>query len=208
MRDEGVVKFRCDWRPGDPPRGEAVEDLVRWRNRLYKAGLLGAYENGVGFGNISLRDPVGHGFVISGTQTGAMPVLGAGYFTHVLKYDVDLNEVTCAGPVRASSESLTHAMIYEMDPAIRAVVHGHHRALWQALKNRVPTTAEAISYGTPEMAAEVSRLFRDSDLNEKKLLAMAGHEDGVLAFGESLEAACGILLEALRAEGLNNENTP
>ena len=36
--------------------------------------LIGAYENGVGFGNISMRIKGGHQFVITGSATGEIQV--------------------------------------------------------------------------------------------------------------------------------------
>ena len=47
----------------------------------------------------------------------------------------------------------------------------------------------------PEMAEEVIRLFKETDVKEKKILAMAGHEEGVVSFGKNLKEAGQILLE-------------
>ena len=68
--------------------------------------------------------------------------------------------MTCRGASQASSESLTHAAIYEMDDGIHAVVHVHDPELWQHLKNTFPTTDPDAAYGTPEMAREFARIWR------------------------------------------------
>jgi len=44
------------------------------------------------------------------------------------------------------------------------------------------------------MAFEIMRLLRDTDLNEVKIFAMAGHEEGIFTFGNTLDEAGEILL--------------
>jgi hypothetical protein len=39
------------------------------------------------------------------------------------------------------------------------------------------------------MAAEVRRLFVESDLAQKRIFGMAGHEDGIVTYGATAEAA-------------------
>ena len=53
------------------------------------------------------------------------------------------------------------------------------------------------------MAAEVQRLFNETDVQEQKIFAMGGHEDGVIAFGTSAEEAGDILLRTLDASRKN-----
>jgi hypothetical protein len=47
------------------------------------------------------------------------------------------------------------------------------------------------------MALEVGRLYRESVLPERGILAMGGHEDGILVLGRSAEEAGGVLLRWL-----------
>ncbi|MEO6845153.1 MAG: class II aldolase/adducin family protein, partial [Ginsengibacter sp.] len=96
-----------------------------------------------------------------------------------------------------SSESLTHAMIYKNQPAINAVFHVHHFALWKKLLNKVPTTHIDVAYGTPAMANEIVRLFKETDLASEKIFVMAGHEEGIVSFGKDVNEAGNILLAAL-----------
>ena len=97
-----------------------------------------------------------------------------------------------------SSEALTHAAVYAQDAALRAVVHGHTPELWRhARALGLPVTDEAVPYGSPEMAREVDRLFRETDVRRHRLFAMGGHEDGVVAFGRSLDEAGSALLTHL-----------
>jgi ribulose-5-phosphate 4-epimerase/fuculose-1-phosphate aldolase len=80
-------------------------------------------------------------------------------------------------------------MIYEIFPQAAAVVHVHNNSHWQQLLGAIPTTSPAVPYGTPAMAQEILRLANSSTLPADRILAMAGHEDGILAFGPSLAEA-------------------
>lgn len=197
MGETGVIKFNCTWIKEDPLDHEVISDLNNWRDKLYKLGFIGVYENGIGYGNISKRYNNDQ-FIISGTATGKYQKLSAEHYTRVTDYDLDKNLVTAKGPIIASSESLTHALIYECDKNCNAVIHVHYADLWKRMMNKVPTTEKSIEYGTPAMAKEVKRLFVETDLSEQKILVMAGHEEGIISFGKDLEEAGSILMEALR----------
>ena len=93
------------------------------------------------------------------------------------------------GPVKASSESLTHALLYETDKDINAVFHVHHRGIWKELMNVAPTTKKNIEYGTVSMAVEMRRLFKETDVAQQKIFVMAGHEEGIVTFGKTMDEA-------------------
>ncbi len=90
---------------------------------------------------------------------------------------------------------MTHAAIYELDSNIGAIVHVHSGSLWRRLIDRLPTTAADVAYGTPQMANEFRRLFRDTEFRRTGLAVMAGHEEGILSFGTNLEEAATKVLE-------------
>ncbi|MBD0267963.1 MAG: class II aldolase/adducin family protein [Cyanobacteria bacterium Co-bin8] len=193
MFDEGVIKFSCEWQKTEPLAFSGLETLMRWRDRIFAAGLIGLYPNGIGYGNISLKF-TDSSFIISGTQTGHLLHTEPQHYTLVDRWDIDRNSLHCTGPIKASSESLTHAAVYTLDSTIQAIVHGHSAALWQQYLNVLPTTRASVPYGTPAMAYEMGRLFQEEGLAQKRCLVMAGHEDGLLAFGETLEQAATTLL--------------
>ena len=58
-------------------------------------------------------------------------------------------------------------------------------ARYSASQSLLYPRAVDVANGTPRMAVEVQRLFRESTLSGTGILAMGGHEDGVLAFGGS-----------------------
>src|SRR5689334_2997141 len=138
MQEEGVIKFKCKWIKTAPLNFELIEELNEWRNKLYGASLIGENKDGVGYGNISIRYK--NNFIISGSSTGKLPKLTTKHYTLVTGYDLDNNFLTNAGPILASSESLTHAVIYEHEKYVNAVMHVHHYALWKNLLNMFPAT--------------------------------------------------------------------
>jgi L-ribulose-5-phosphate 4-epimerase len=188
MNDEGYIKFDCTWIEQELPDKNIILGLNTWRQKLYNRQLIGAYADGIGYGNISCR-LANDTFLISGTATGNIKQLTDVHYNRVISFDNVNNSLTCEGPIKASSESLTHAIIYESLPEVNAVVHIHNNSIWQELLHKVPTTSARVAYGTPEMANEINRLLETSNLKEIKILAMAGHEDGVIAFGEDLTEA-------------------
>lgn len=193
--DEGYVKYHCTWNPAEPLEVSSIQALNFWRNKLFQLGLIGKYENGIGFGNVSVRGGIDRQFIISGTSTGGIAELDESHYTTVIDYDWKKNTVTCEGPIQASSEALTHAAIYEANPHTNAVIHVHHRLLWERLMYRVPTTRENVAYGTPEMAEEIIRLCREEGLVDKQILVMSGHEEGIIAFGSCLDRSGDLLLD-------------
>jgi ribulose-5-phosphate 4-epimerase/fuculose-1-phosphate aldolase len=190
MIDEGYIKFDSHWQKTEALDNAEIEILNRWRRPLYDAGLIGHYEEqGIGFGNLSVRTSAEGQFIISASQTGHISDLGAEHYALVEDFDIEQNLVTSRGAHEASSESLTHAAIYGLDPRIGAVVHVHSEALWAALKDSVPTTDAKVVFGTPEMANEFCRLWRETEFPETGIAVMAGHESGLVSIGRDLQEA-------------------
>jgi L-ribulose-5-phosphate 4-epimerase len=185
MHDEkGYIQFRCEWHDAPPPA--VPPELIAWRDRLRELNLIGVYPDGIGFGNISIREP----FLISGTATGHLLYVNAEHFAEITAFDIAGNAVSCRGRVKASSESLSHAAVYRSDPAARAVIHVHHLAAWESLRWRVPTTDEVAEAGTPQMADAIAALLP----LEAGFFVMGGHREGLVAYGSTLdEAGCRLL---------------
>ena len=116
------------------------------------------------------------------------------HYARVIDFDLEKNKVSARGPIRPSSESLTHAALYQVDPKINAVIHVHNLDMWKKLMEKVPTSSAEATYGTPEMAKEMMRLYKDTDLRDRKILVMGGHEEGIISFGRNLDEAGKILL--------------
>lgn len=186
------IKFTCEHTVAPLVAFSGFDELNKCRSKLRQLGMIGMDANDIGFGNLSVRDNA-KGFYITGSGTGGLAELTPADCTKVAAYDFGRNWLRCEGPAIASSESLTHAAVYESEPAVGAVIHGHNSKLWAALLDRAPTTSKAIAYGTPEMAYEVRRLFKSSEANTKKIFVMAGHEGGIVTFGKDLGEAFAVL---------------
>jgi hypothetical protein len=199
MRDEGQVKFKSELYDSLPPAEWDVEELNLWRDRLHALGYIGAYEDGVGYGNLSVKSRFSKEFIVTGTGTGKLPSLFSDHFVRVTDYSLEQNRVLCEGKVHASAETLTHAAVYACDPKAGAVIHIHSMPHWEKLLNRIPTTDPSAAYGTPEMAAEIARMFRATDFPRTRVMVMGGHEEGILAYDKMLQLAGERLLEVLRS---------
>lgn len=198
--DEGAIKFECQWIDGPPPALEEVRELARARDLLHALDLIGEYPDGIGFGNASVRGGDGL-MIITGTQTGGIEAITPGEMTRVVAVDLERNRLTCVGPVKASSESLTHAAIYECSDEIGAVVHVHSLEAWERLLGVIPTTRVDVAYGTPEMALELRRLYCESDLPSVRVAAMAGHREGIIGFGRTIAEALDAVLAVVDVGG-------
>lgn len=204
METEGVIKFELEFAPDEAPSAAELGDLEGWRRLLHDLGVVGqdsARYGGLGFGNVSRRLPQGQ-FLISGTQTGGRARLGPEGYCRVLSCDPLRNRISARGRIRPSSEALTHGAVYAAAPTVGAVLHVHSPPLWQAAASLgLAATPAQVSYGTPAMAHEVARALADARVRQAGVLAMAGHEDGILAFGadpaEAGKALVGWLAAAL-----------
>ncbi|MDQ6860266.1 MAG: class II aldolase/adducin family protein [Verrucomicrobiota bacterium] len=192
MSETGVVKFQFEHVARELREFHQLDELNRCRERLLQRGWMGVDENGIGFGNISVRAEESSAFYVTATGTGGHRTLALEDLAKVTAYQFERNWLRCEGAV-ASSESLTHAAVYEANAAARAVIHCHAPGLWTRLLHVAPTTSGAVEYGTPEMATEVRRLFATTDLADEKIFVMAGHKDGIVSFGATLAEALAAL---------------
>jgi L-ribulose-5-phosphate 4-epimerase len=196
---EGVVKFEVEHRVArldERTYGETAALLAAWREVLARLTLIGQdprrYE-GAAYGNVSARlGPFGdvargrRRFLVTATQTGGKRALTLDDFCVVERYDLAHNRVVSIGAQPPSSESMTHGALYDVAPAVRVVLHGHAPELWRhARALGLPITDAAVPYGTPAMAHEVQRLWRESTAASMGIVAMGGHEDGIIAFANS-----------------------
>ena len=187
--DEGYIKFNCDWKKGPALPSHKLGSINWGRQRMYDCGLIGVYENRIGYGNISERSAE-EKFIITGSATGGIEELEPIHYSLVHKIDIEKNKVWCSGPIQASSETMSHAVIYQTCPEVNAVVHIHDLNLWKTLIHQVPTTNPSVGYGTPEMANEIIRLLVQTNVRQHAgYFVMAGHEEGIIAFGENMEQA-------------------
>ena len=195
--DEGVIKFNMHWTNEELEPNQLIEELLLSRNILKENNCIGAYAQDIGFGNVSIRREDSQQFYISGSQTGHIAIADKSHLSFVSQCSIEQNELYCTGQAKASSESLTHSMFYQLSTDIKAVVHIHHKELWERYLNVLPTSQKDIPYGTQQMANEIRRLFNSDQLADKKILVMAGHNEGLISFGQNLTEATDLFLNLL-----------
>jgi len=188
------IKFSCERVAAEITSFGRLAELNAYRRKLLQLGLIGVDPNGIGFGNLSVRDDATDNFYITGSATGGIHELTLTDCAKVVECDFERNRVRYEGSALPSSESLTHAAIYESDATAEAVIHCHDSKLWAAVLNEAPTTSKAADYGSDEMANEIMQLFTRTDVERRKIVVMAGHEAGILTFGKDLEEAFAVLM--------------
>lgn len=200
--DEGYIKFNAHWVKTEPFPFENLKELDQYRQKLYRLQLIGAYDNGIGFGNISCIAPSDsdtQAFYITGSTTGNFPILDNNHYALVQSFNIAKNELHCQGPIIASSESMSHGVIYQHCPEVKAVIHIHHLGMWKQFMHQLPTTDAKASYGSPEMAYSIIDLLDHSNLRQVKAFIMQDHEEGIFAFGETLKEAFDVIKELSQA---------
>ncbi len=202
LDSEGVIKYQLTHTQRRIEADFSITELNAWRKLLFKLGLIGQDADrygGLGFGNISQRvAKASQQFIITGSQTGMLSTITPEQMTLVLASDIYQNSLTSIGLYQPSSESLTHASLYKLDDNIQAVIHVHSPSIWRHThKLGLPNIDAEIPYGTVEMANEVARLYQSGCLQKTMLFSMLGHEDGVVAFGNTLEFAALKLIQYL-----------
>ena len=185
--DEGYIKFQAEQVAGSIAQPAEFDQLNRARTELFDLGLIGSYDNGIGFGNLSLREQ-GQRFLITASATGGERVLRFDQYCLVESFSPERNLVRARGGLLASSESMTHGAIYAASPAVQCVMHIHSRVMFDALLARPALhTPASIPYGTPAMALAVSSLVK----NQRQLpvlFVMAGHDEGIIAYGAEIDS--------------------
>jgi L-ribulose-5-phosphate 4-epimerase len=188
------IRFSCERVAAGISFFGGLAELNAYRRKLLDLHLIGVDSNGIAFGNLSVRDGATKKFYITGSATGGIHELTLANCAKVVAYDFERNQVRYEGSAMPSSESLTHAAIYESDATAGAIVHCHCSRLWAAVLNEAPTTSKAAEYGTPEMAYDIMQLFTRTNAQTRKIVVMAGHEGGILTFGKDLEEAFAVLI--------------
>ena len=185
---DGVIKYHFDFKASKPLDEQLLLKLESLRERLFSLKLIGVTDEGVGFGNISQRVDK-NSFIITGTQTGHLSTLEAKHYSLIEAYNDKEFYLKSSGAIKPSSEALTHGTIYNLSPKIGGVIHIHSKDIWNFMLKNDYLKTRNVEYGTKEMIDEVNRIFLDIEPLDNPKFVMAGHEDGVMIFGEDLLSA-------------------
>ena len=195
MIDEGYIKYEINLTDGPTPEHPELIHLNMTRTKLHDLTLIGVYDNGIGYGNLSIRTEDHKKFIISGTATGSEHDLPLEKYCLVDDFNTDTNEVYCTGKVQASSESMSHGSVYRANSAVNCVIHVHSRTLFDfMLANDYQRTAESAAFGTPEIALEFETQI-NNNVQDFGLFATAGHDEGIIAYGPDIDSTYNILFD-------------
>lgn len=189
--NEGVIRFRVHLNRTPLHEEPEIRQLIVWRDILYRLDLVGQDSlrySGLGFGNLSvrsLRKP--DAFVVTGSQTGGIERLSEMHFCRVTSWKFESPEVWAEGLTSPSSESLTHAAIYESEKRVGAVIHVHCPEIWhQADTIGLAVSDPAAGCGSSALALEMRSMMATLKPADGGIWILGGHEDGVIAFGTDL----------------------
>ncbi len=198
---EGVIKYRLDYQPCAAQHYPEYDELNAWRSILFRLGLIGQdvqRYGGLAYGNISFRLDDTRQFIITGSQTGGLGSLTNDHYSTFLSVGPSQNHIVATGAIKPSSEALTHAAVYAASHNVKAVVHVHSPMIWQHYQAlALPAIDATIQYGTQAMAEAVLALFALNSLAEKPIFVMLGHEDGIVAFGDTIADAGMVIIRTL-----------
>lgn len=189
IEKEGVVKYSLEFVNKELNFEKEYKLLEECRERLYALGIIGAYEDGLGYGNISMRVNESEEFLITATQTGHLSKLSKDEYSLVEAINYENFKTIASGKSKPSSECITHGAIYGLDKKINAVIHIHNEKLWNyMLKNNYLSTNDT-PYGTPEMVQDVINIYKDTGALSNNIFVMKGHFEGIVSFGRNLTEA-------------------
>ena len=182
---DGVIKYNFNFQASKPLPNSLFSKIESVRERLFALNLIGVTDEGIGFGNISER-LTKDSFVITGTQTGALSKLQGEHYALIEAYNDKEFYLKSSGVIKPSSEALTHGTIYNLSSKIGGVIHIHSKEIWNFMLKQDYLKTKNVEYGTEEMIDEVNRIFSAINSLDNPKFAMAGHEDGIMIFGETL----------------------
>jgi len=158
---DGVIKYNFHFTPTAPLHKNLWEEIEAVRERLFALRLIGEKEQ-IGYGNISRR--IGEkSFVITGTQTGHLPRLNADNYAQIDDWNDETFTLRSSGAAKPSSEALTHATIYNLNPRIQAVIHIHSKTIWDFMLAHDYLQTADVPYGSREMIEAVKKIYRNNN---------------------------------------------
>ena len=180
--DEGYIKFNFDLEKKQIINQFSISELNECRTKLKNLNLIG-YKDGISFGNVSKRINM-NSFIISGSDTGKFDVLNKNQFCLVDSWNLKNNYVHSIGLTPPSSESLTHAAIYEALPDNQYVIHIHSKILWNRYLGKYLSSKKEYNYGTPDIALNIKDLVIKN--SAENILIMGGHFEGLIFWGNDI----------------------
>jgi L-fuculose-phosphate aldolase len=178
------VKFEVIQRSEEPPSQAAALYRVfrRVGDRLKAHHMAPANA-----GNISVR--YGRGLLITASACN-LGCIQQNEVIFVEQCDVGAECVVYCGPLKPSSESIMHWLIYEDRPEVGAVIHAHDEFATrpELLAGVIQESEREEPYGTIELA----RMAIESFERAKRIIVLKNH--GYVAIGSDLNSICDLIV--------------
>lgn len=202
---DGVIKYSLEYTQSESIEWKLCDEIEQIRKDLHNLGLIGVYDNGIGYGNISQIINNDKHFVITGTQTGHLKNLEAKDYSLITSVNLDTFKTIATGYTKPSSEAITHYTLYDIDKNIKAVIHIHSEVLWRFMLQNDYLATSDVEYGSIAMVKDVQAMYAEIDPLSKPLFVMKGHFEGIVTFGNKLEDAKSVLYRLINDYLKNNK---
>ena len=157
------VKFSVDIQGPSPLPDDLLTKLNYWAWVLSELGLSPRHPSGA-YGNLSCRANE-NSFYITKSGMQPEPVLDNKNFCRIISYNPTTKSFIVEGDSPPSSETILHHLLYDEQPEIQAIFHGHSQLLIDnSVPLAIPVTEEFFPYGTLELAlSAVEMIHRGHD---------------------------------------------
>ena len=91
------IKFSCERAATEITSFDRLAELNAHRRKLLQLGLIGVDPNGIGFGNLSVREGATDNFYITGSATGGVHELTLAHYAKVVACDFERNRIRYEG---------------------------------------------------------------------------------------------------------------
>ena len=189
MIDVSAEEYSLKYTKTNELAKKECKKIEKVRSRLYSLGLIGSHNDGISFGNISLRYKKKNSFLITAAHTGEFPRLSPSYYSLVKRVNFKKFTSYAIGPSKPSIEAITHASIYTIDSNINAVIHVHNEKLWRYMLENDYLSTNDITYETPEILENIKSLYKNIDPFLNNAFVIKGHYEGIITFGKTLGEA-------------------
>lgn len=208
---DATIQFAYDLQtPGNssealPHEASGYAEFKAWRSILFTLDLIGQHPDrngGYAYGNLSFANPPG--FVITASQSSGTPTLEPEDLVQVTHASHSRFWIEALGSRPPSSDAMTHAAIYQMDPRVRFIFHIHSDEVWSVRDAlNLPETPEDVAPASPEMAQAAAQLMQTHQ-SRPLVFAAAADRNSIFALSHHIRDCGGLLVSYLaKARALN-----
>ncbi len=161
---------------------ERLRILNQWAYLFAQLGLTPVHNEGA-YGNQSCRTGQSSFFITKSAMIPTEKIIFAN-FCHIVAFDEASNTFFSEGISTPSSESFLHHLLYQSQPHIQAILHGHSNLFLEyAGALNILSTQTFYPYGTRELAESAMEIINITS----RFIILKDH--GFIALGESIEEA-------------------